>query len=515
MPVLRTIPWWRSAVIYQIYPRSFADANGDGVGDLEGIRRRLDYLSWLGVDALWLSPIYPSPQADFGYDVADYCAIDPAFGTLDDFDRLLAEAHARGLRVLLDWVLSHTSDRHPWFREARASRDNPWRDWYVWRDRPNNWRAHFGGSAWTFDPPTGQHYLHSFLPEQPDLNWRNPAVSEAMFGVMRFWLDRGVDGFRLDAVRRLAKDPRFRDNPASAAMAGEPGTLEPDLRRQLNHPDIHPILRRLRAEVDYYPGERALLGEVNLPTVRQIARYYGRQDELHLAFLFPLLHAAWDAGVWREALAEAAAALARRGAWPAWALSNHDNPRARTRYGSDARARAAVMALLTLRGTPVLYAGEELGLEDAVVPPALARDPGGRDGCRAPLPWDAEPDHGWPGARPGLPWPPEPEHRNVATEQGDPSSILNLVRRLLAARRASPALRSGGQRLLPTPPGVLAYLRVRGVDHRLALLNFRPEPVDVPVEGRWRVEVASAGDGEEKDYGGRIAADEGLLLRPA
>ncbi|MDQ4132203.1 MAG: alpha-amylase family glycosyl hydrolase, partial [Actinomycetota bacterium] len=395
-----TEPWWKSAVFYQIYPRSFADSDGDGVGDLEGVRAHLDHLRWLGVDAIWICPFYPSPMADFGYDVSDYCDVDPLFGTLDDFDRLLADAHDLGIRVIVDWVPNHTSDQHPWFVESRSSRDNPKRDWYIWRDRPNNWKAAFGGPAWTFDERTGQWYLHLFLPEQPDLDWSNPEVVAAMHDVLRFWLDRGVDGFRVDVVHGLGKDPALPDDPAELTV---PHSSVNDAA------ETHPLLRELRRLVDGYPGDRVLVGEVYLLDTRRVARYFGAGDELHLAFDFTSLYAPWDARAWRERLTEVAALLDPLGAWPTWTLSNHDNSRHRTRYGgSEARARAAAVLLLTLRGAPFLYEGEELGLEDAVVPPERVVDPGGRDPCRAPVPWDPGPTHGWQVADPWLPWPPDP-----------------------------------------------------------------------------------------------------------
>ena len=509
-------PWWRSAVVYQIYPRSFADSGRPpaGVGDLEGVRRRLDHLVDLGVDALWLSPFFPSPQHDFGYDVADYCDVDPAFGTLDDVDRLVADAHERGLRVLLDWVPNHTSDEHPWFVESRASHTSPRRDWYVWRDGdpttpPNNWVAAFtGGPAWTWDEPTGQWYLHQFLPQQPDLNWANPEVVEAMHGVLRFWLDRGVDGFRIDVVHGLGKDPVLPDDPPE--VAGVPHSSLND------RPETHEILRGLRRLADSYPGDRLLVGEVYLLDTGKVATYYGDGDELHLAFNFPPLYAPWDAGEWRAHLERAQAEFGARGAWPTWVLSNHDNPRHRTRYGTDGRARAAAVLLLTLRGTPFLYAGEELGLEDAEVPPGRRVDPGGRDGCRAPVPWDASPEHGWSTADPWLPWPPDPGRRNAEVLAADPSSILHVYRRLLAARRASPALSVGDLDLLPAPVGVLAYRRSAGGDRRVVVVNFTDAAASADVGGRWTVEVSSAPAlPEGKPFGGTVPASAALVLAPA
>jgi alpha-glucosidase len=504
-------PWWRSAVVYQIYPRSFADGDGDGIGDLAGLRRRLDHLVWLGVDAVWLSPVFRSPMADFGYDVSDYCDVDPVFGSLADLDALVAEAHARGLRVLLDWVPNHTSDRHPWFQESRAARTSPKRGWYVWRDPrpggvpPNNWKAAFDpeAPAWTLDPTTGQYYLHLFLPAQPDLDWRNPEVVAAMHAVLRFWLDRGIDGFRVDVVHALGKDPALPDDPPELAHVPHAALND--------HPSTHAILRALRRLTDGYPGERMLVGEVFLPLAGSHAGYYGRGDELQLVFELPgSVIAPWEAEAWRERIARVATALDPIGAWPTWVLSNHDTPRHRTRFGTEARARASAVLLLGLRGTPFLYAGEELGLEDAVVPPERRVDPGGRDGCRAPIPWEATPPHGW-GAAPWLPFAPEPERRSVEVLRADRGSILHLYRRLLAARRASPALALGALVLRPSPEGVLVCERALGADRRLVLVNFTDRAVPCAAAGR--VEVASDGAGEGAAYGGRLGPDQAVVLR--
>jgi alpha-glucosidase len=512
-------PWWRSAVIYQIYPRSFADGrSGDptepAVGDLEGIRRHLDHLTWLGVDAIWLSPFYRSPMADFGYDVSDHCDVDPVFGSLTDFDLLVAEAHDRGLRVLIDWVANHTSDRHPWFLDSISSPHSTHRQWYVWRDPapdggpPNNWRAAFGTdvAAWTFDPDSGQYYLHLFLPEQPDLNWTHPPVVEAMHGVLRFWLDRGVDGFRADAVHAIGKDPALADDPAE--IAGQPRSSTND------DPATHALLREVRTLLDSYDGERVLVGEVYLLDTAKVAPYYGSDDELHLAFNFPPLFAPWDAGAWTAAIEEVQRHLLGAGAWPTWVLGNHDNPRPVTRYGSQARARAAGVLLLGLPGTPFLYAGDELGMEDAVVPPEAVVDPGGRDGCRAPIPWDASEGHGW-GEAPWLPWPPDAGERNVATLKDDPGSILHLYRRLLAVRRSSSALSVGRLELLEAPPGVLAWLRTYDGDRRMVAVNFTASTQALePPAGDWSVEVASDGTGENAPWNGHLGPDQAVVLRP-
>ncbi|MDJ0851978.1 MAG: alpha-amylase family glycosyl hydrolase [Myxococcota bacterium] len=502
--------WWKSAVVYQIYPRSFCDASGDGVGDLEGIRRRLDHLVWLGVDAIWLSPFFRSPMKDYGYDVADHCDVDPLFGNLDDFDRLLAEAHGRGLRVVIDWVPNHTSDRHPWFEDARRSRESAKRSWYVWRDGspdqpPNNWRSAFSeGPTWSWDEATSQWYLHLFLPEQPDLDWENPEVVSAMHDTLRFWLDRGVDGFRMDVIHCIGKDPALADVDENL-RAIPYCALHEDER-------THALLRGIRGVLAEYPRERVAVGEIALLTTEQVARYYGQGDQLHLAFNFRSLFTPWEAGPWGTTVEEVEAALAPRGAWPSWFLSNHDCPRHRTRYGSEARARAAAVLLLTLRGTPFLYAGEELGLEDAEVPPERVLDPGGRDGCRAPIPWETAAPHGWASADPWLPWPPEREERSVERQRADEGSVLHLYRRLLEARRASPALRLGSWQRLAAPEGVLAFLREHDGDRRAVVVNFTGDEQEVSLPGTWTVEMASLGSA-----GGRLPArvlpHQALLLR--
>ena len=502
-------------MIYQIYPRSFADSErGGGVGDLEGIRRHLDHLVWLGVDAVWLSPFYRSPMADFGYDVSDHCDVDPCFGTLADADRLIAEAHDRGLRVLVDWVANHTSDRHPWFLDARSSRTSEHRRWYVWRDPgpdggpPNNWRAAFGADqpAWTFDEASGQYYLHLFLAGQPDLNWSEPAVVEAMHDVLRFWLDRGVDGFRADAVHAIGKDPALADDP--------PGTAGMPRSSTNDDPATHELLRGVRRLVDAYPGDRIVVGAVYLLDTAKVGPYYGADDELHLAFNFPPLYTPWEASAWRRRLDEVERHLVPVG-WPTWVLSNHDNPRPRTRYGSEARARAAAVLLAGLRGTPFLYAGDELGLEDALVGPERVLDPGGRDGCRAPLPWTAAPGHGWHD-EPWLPWPPDPRTRNVEVQRADGSSILHLYRRLLRTRRASPALVHGDQEQVGVPDGVLAWTRAHGGDVRAVAVNVTSAAVasvSLP-GGGWTVEVSSDGRGEGRPWSGRLEPDVAVVLRP-
>jgi alpha-glucosidase len=436
------MPWWRQAVVYQIYPRSFADASGDGVGDLRGILEHLDYLEWLGVDAIWLSPIFRSPMVDFGYDISDHCDVDPLFGTLEDAQALVDEAHRRGIRVVLDVVLSHTSAQHRWFQQSRASRTGRFRDWYVWRDGPtpgsadggppNNWVAGFpeGASAWTFDEPTRQWYLHSHLPEQPDLNWDNPAVADAQERVLRFWLDRGVDGVRLDAINRLGKDPELRDNVAA---------LPP---RQQDWPSLHPRLQRMRRVLDEYP-DRMAVGEVWLFEQRQLVPYLAA-DELHLAHNFVFARSDFSASRFAAILLEFAT-LVPDPASAAWFLNNHDEPRTRSRFDGDGRgpARAELLAvlLLTLPGTIFLYQGEELGMADTPVPPALRSDQDGRDPQRTPLPWRrpevAGAGAGFSTGRPWLPIGPDADRVNVASEQADAGSTLHLYRRLIQVRRTN------------------------------------------------------------------------------
>ena len=479
-------PWWRTAVVYQVYPRSFADSDGDGVGDLPGATAHLAHIRDLGADAVWFSPFYRSPMDDFGYDVSDHCDVDPLFGSLADADAMIAAAHDAGLRVVLDVVPNHTSDRHPWFVASRSSRDDPHRDWYVWRDPaadggpPNNWRAAFADvPAWTFDEASGQYYLHLFLPQQPDLDWNHPDVPVAMADVLRFWMDRGVDGFRADVVHCIGKSPDLPDAPAD--LAGLPACI-------FDHgPGTHVQLRQLRRVVDDAPGEHLIVGETYVLDRAQVVSYLGHGDELHLAFNIPALHAPWTAEAWAEEIRSAAALHDPVGGWPSWVLSNHDVSRHRTRYGTEARARAAAVLLLTLRGTPFLYQGEELGLQDAEVPPDRVVDPGGRDGCRAPLPWTAGTGHGW-AVEPWLPFPPDPGSHSVEAETGDPASVLELYRRLLALRRSVPALHLGGIEVMDAPAGVLHYRRTTddGSGTVAVVINFTDAVVAGAVPpGRW------------------------------
>lgn len=522
------IQWWQRAVIYQVYPRSFADSNGDGVGDLAGITSHLDYLAWLGIDAIWISPIFPSPMADFGYDVANYVDVDPLFGSLADLDRLLAEAHARGIRVLLDFVPNHTSDQHPWFLESRSSRDSAHRDWYVWRDPrpggspPTNWLSNFGGPAWTWDEETQQYYYHAFLPQQPDLNWRNPEVRTALEGVLRFWLDRGVDGFRVDVIWQLVKDAEFRDNPPNPAYGP---ALAPHHRLvslyNADRPEVHEVIRGLRAVLDEYP-ERVMLGEIDLP-IERLMSYYGESGGgVHLPLNFLLLITPWDPARIDEAIRRYEAALPAYG-WPNWVLSNHDTPRVATRSG-DAQARVAAMLLLTLRGTPTVYYGDELGMRDVPVPPDRERDPFGlrlpgqgfgRDPQRTPMQWSTATNAGFSDVEPWLPLDTEYATRNVEVERDDGDSMLRLYRRLIELRR-TPALAVGSLECLPQDGDVVSYIR-RGADASfLVALNMgeTDRQVTLPEGCHGGVVVISTHLDRQELVSTRftLRANEGLLI---
>ena len=522
--------WWKRGVIYQIYPRSFQDSNGDGIGDLAGIERRLDHLVWLGVDAVWISPVYPSPMADFGYDVADYCNIDPIFGSLEDFRRLIDAAHARGLRLIMDFVPNHTSDQHEWFKESRASRGNPKRDWYIWRDAapdggpPNNWVSNFGGSAWQWDEATGQYYYHAFLREQPDLNWRNPQVCEAMHDVLRFWLDLGVDGFRVDVIWHLMKDESFRDNPPN------PGFVEgrPDIERLLqthstDQPDVHDVIAAMREVLDSYE-DRVLIGEVYLP-IDRLVTYYG--DDLkgaHLPFNFQLLQTSWHAERIAALIDEYEGSIPD-GGWPNWVLGNHDQPRVAARLGAE-QARVAAMMLLTLRGTPTLYYGDEIGLERVEIPHDRVQDPWeknepgigiGRDPQRTPMQWDDGPQAGFTTGEPWLPLSPDHRTRNVATLAKDPASILNLTRALVELRRGSSALSTGSYAKLCNRGDLLVFERRARGERFIVLLNLghREETWTMPenVTGEIVLSTQSGGDGQDVADDIRLRPDEGIVVR--
>src|ERR1700704_1307189 len=484
--------WWRHGIFYQIYPRSFQDSNADGVGDIQGIIDRLPYLQALGVDAIWVSPIFPSPMADFGYDIADYTGVDPLFGTMEDFDVLVKAAHAAGLNLILDLVPNHTSDRHPWFIESRRSRDDPKRDWYIWREPaadggpPNNWMSEFGGRARAYDAATRQYYYHAFLAQQPDLNWRNPEVRRATHDVMRFWLRKGVDGFRVDVIWHLIKDEQFRDNPANPDFReGQPPHWKVLPLRTTDQPEVHDAIAEMRRVIDEFDA-RVLIGEIYLPFDRLVT-YYGKDlTGAHLPFNFALLSAPWNARAIEKIIADYEAALPV-GAWPNWVLGNHDRPRVASRVG-QAQARVAAMLLLTLRGTPTMYYGDEIGMQQVVIVPDQVRDPFeknvpgigvGRDGCGTPMQWDATAGAGFSTARPWLPLANDYTHENVANLEADAGSILSLSKALIALRRKLPQLVTGAYQPVAAQGDILLYRRDGAGGSVVVALNLGAEPVSV------------------------------------
>jgi alpha-glucosidase len=487
--------WWRHGIFYQIYPRSFQDSNSDGIGDIAGIIDRLPYLEALGVDAVWLSPIFPSPMADFGYDISDYTGIDPLFGSMEDFDALISVAHGAGLKLILDLVPNHTSDQHPWFIESRASRDNPKRDWYIWRDPavdggpPNNWMSEFGGSAWEYDAETEQYYYHAFLDQQPDLNWRNPAVREAIYDVMRFWLRRGVDGFRVDVIWHLIKDAEFRDNPPNPHFRdGRPPHEQILTRYSTDQPEVHDVIAEMRRVVDAF-GARVLIGEIYLPLHRLVAYYGNDLAGAHLPFNFALLSTLWSARSIEKIIADYERALPA-GAWPNWVLGNHDRPRVASRVGRE-QARVAAMLLLTLRGTPTLYYGDEIGMRQVAIAPDQVRDPFeknvpgigvGRDGCRTPMQWDATAHAGFSTSQPWLPVADDFLHENVVNLDADARSILNLYRALIGLRRKLPPLMSGDYVPIAAEGDLLLYRRQIEGEAVVVALNLGAEPVSMASE---------------------------------
>jgi alpha-glucosidase len=521
--------WWRDGVLYQVYPRSFADSDGDGVGDLRGVISRLDHLEWLGIDGIWLNPTMPSPNKDWGYDVADYCAVDPALGTLEDLDSLIAAAGERGIRVLLDLVPNHTSDQHAWFQDALTGRDAPHRDFYVWADPkpdgspPNNWQSNFGGPAWTLHEPTGQYYLHNFLPEQPDLNWWSDDVRDAFDAILRFWYERGIAGFRIDVSHGIVKDRDLRDDPAATPDD------HPVIRRRgvkqvfsMNRPEVHDVLRRWRSVSSAQQPERILVGETYVLDLDHLIPFYGAgEDELHLAFNFLFVHAEFTAEALRTVVEGMEERLPAR-AWPVYTGSNHDAGRLASRWadGDERRARAALTMLLTLRGTPFLYYGDEIGLTDVPLDPAQALDPvphrtgrkdRNRDEFRTPMPWSGEAGAGFTraGAEPWLPLG-DFGARNVAAQREDPGSTLHLVRDLIALRRERADLRSGDYATLPAPAGAWAYRRGDGTAVALNL-SAAPVTVDGPA-GRVLVSTARERDGETAGRALELAPWEAVVL---
>jgi alpha-glucosidase len=525
--------WWRDGVLYQIYPRSFGDSNGDGIGDLRGITARLDHLEWLGIDGIWLNPTFPSPNDDWGYDVSDYVSVHPDLGTLEDLDELIAEAGRRGIRVLLDLVPNHTSDRHAWFVDALSSRTARHRDFYVWADPapdggpPNNWLSNFGGSAWTLHEPTGQYYLNQFLPTQPDLNWWNEELREAIDEVLRFWLDRGVAGFRIDVCHAIVKDRELRDDPEP-----EPGDHPQIVKRGLkqvysmNRPELHDVLRRWRSLVAARDGdEPVLVGETYVLDLEQLIPFYGLgEDELHLAFNFLFFHCDLDPGQMRP-IVEGVERMLPEGAWPVWTGSNHDGKRLATRWagGDPARTRAALLMLLGLRGTPFLYYGDEIGLPDTPLDPATALDPvaarlgdpeENRDVCRTPMQWADVPGGGFTddGPHPPAPWLPfgDLAAYNVEDQRRDPGSILHLVRDLIALRRSREDLRGGAYETLPAPDGAWAWKRGAGT---AVAVNLGSGPVTVEgLAGRVLVGTDRSRDASGVSGGLPLAPGEGVVV---
>lgn len=527
-----TALWWQKGIIYQVYPASFQDTNADGYGDLPGIADRLDYLQWLGVDAIWLSPIYPSPMVDMGYDISDWRGIHPMFGTMDDFDRLLAACHDRRIRLILDFVPNHTSDRHPWFQESRSSRDNPRRDWYIWKSPapdggpPNNWLSTFGEGAWEWDEPTGQYYYHAFFKQQPDLNWRNVEVQEAMLDVMRFWLNKGVDGFRVDVMWHLMKDEFFRDNPPNPDY--RPDEMLP--AKQLievysaDQPEVLDVVTLMRSVIDEY-DERLLIGEVYL-SVDELMEYYGHQQILgaHLPYNFQLVVLPWKAMDIYVAINKYEGSLPRF-AWPNWVLGNHDKSRIATRVGPE-QARVAALLLLTLRGTPTLYYGDEIGMQDVQVPSAKRQDPierlfpnrgFNRDPQRSPMQWSDGVHAGFSPAEPWLPTADDCGRVNVERQRQDENSMLMFARRLIRLRQSEPALRLGRYRPAGVQGDVFAFFREHGQSRFLVAVNLGHERgrIVLPPRLDCRADVVIS---THPEHIGRtvtgdipLAADEGII----
>jgi alpha-glucosidase len=524
--------WWQYGIIYQIYPRSFQDSNSDGVGDIAGIVSRLDYLKDLGVNAIWISPLFPSPMADFGYDISDYTDVHPLFGTLSDLDHLVEEVHKREMKIILDLVPNHTSDQHPWFLESRSSRDNPKRDWYLWYDAapdggpPNNWLAAFGGQAWEWDEKTGQYYYHAFLKEQPDLNWRNSEVQKAMLGVMRFWLERGIDGFRVDVMWHMVKDTELRDNPPNPDYQPFMATCDQLLPvYSTDQPEVHGIVRLMRHLLDEYE-ERLMIGEIYLP-IHKLVTYYGSDRKgAHLPFNFQLLTMPWDAALVSMAITEYEQALPEYG-WPNWVLGNHDQPRISSRIGTE-QARVAAVLLLTLKGTPTIYYGEELGMKDVPVPVEAIRDPQGlnmpdknlsRDPARTPMQWNENSFAGFSDTTPWLPVERNYHTRNVDAQQNDPDSMLALYRRLIKLRQAEPALAVGQYHTVFSDHQMIAYKRkYEGNDEFLVLLNLSHRPCffrQRTTTYRGTIVVSTSRELEGTKVSGTMAlsGDEAMVIR--
>jgi alpha-glucosidase len=525
--------WWRDGIFYQIYPRSFQDTDSDGVGDLAGIIRRLPYLTALGVDAIWLSPIFPSPMADFGYDISDYTGIDPLFGSIGEFDGLVSVAHAGGLKVIFDLVPNHTSDQHPWFIEARSSRDNPRRDWYLWHEPgadggpPNNWLSEFGGSAWQYDDHTGQYYYHAFLAQQPDLNWRNPDVRAAMYEVMRFWLRRGVDGFRVDVIWHLIKDAAFRDNPPNPNYReGRPPHEKFLTRYSADQPGVQEVVAEMRRVTNEFDS-RVLIGEIYLPVQRLVAYYGNDLAGAQMPFNFALLSTLWSARSIEKIIADYEGALPS-GAWPNWVLGNHDRPRVASRVGHE-QARVAAMLLLTLRGTPTLYYGDEIGMRQVAIAPDQVRDPFeknvpglgvGRDGCRTPMQWNATLNAGFSTARPWLPLSEDFRYENVVNLDADARSILSLYKALIRLRKKWPQLVSGAYVPVAAQGDLLLYRRQGEGGVLVIALNLGAEPLSIAsdaagLDGEILLTTFLDRYGEKIQHTLDLRGNEGVIIGPS
>lgn len=530
--LLDNYSWWQLEAIYQIYPRSFQDTDNDGVGDLKGIIERLDYLKELGVGIIWITPVYPSPMADFGYDISNYEAIHPLFGTMADFDRLLEEVHKRDMRLLLDLVPNHTSDKHPWFVESKSSRDNPKRNWYIWHDGgpsggpPNNWRAAFGGPAWEWDETTQQYYYHAFLKEQPDLNWRNPEVQSAMFDMMRFWLRKGVDGFRIDVLWHLIKDAKFRDNPVNPDYLPYMASCDELLPvYSTDQYEVHELVQKMRSVLDEF-GDRVMIGEIYLP-ISKLVSYYGVDNSgVQLPFNFQLIMLPWSTQKISAAIQEYEAALPP-GGWPNWVLGNHDQPRIASRVGAH-QARVAAVMLLTLRGTPTIYYGDEIGMRDVPIPREEVQDPQGlnmpdknlsRDPSRTPMQWSGENEFaGFSSSRPWLRIDRNFRRNNVEGEENDPDSMLTLYRKLLRLRKEEVSLRVGEYHPLYADHELISYIRrAEGFDAFLVVLNLTSRVsffkyTDMTFHGTIVLATSPELEGDEVRDSFTLSGDEAIVV---
>ncbi|SDL15817.1 alpha-glucosidase [Salinimicrobium catena] len=519
--------WWQKDIIYQVYPRSFMDSDGDGIGDLNGIISKLDYLKDLGIKGVWISPIFPSPMADFGYDVSDYTGIHSMFGTMQDFDLLTKEIHNRNMKLILDLVPNHSSNEHQWFRESRRSKDDPKRDWYIWKDPapdggpPNNWLSVFGGSAWEYDEQTGQYYYHAFLKEQPDLNWRNPEVQKAIFDAMRFWLKKGVDGFRVDVMWHMIKDEKLRDNPPNPDYNEKMNSYSRHIPAYSTDQDeVHDIVRKMRKVVDEF-DDRLLIGEIYLP-ISKLVRYYGEDNQgAHLPFNFQLLELPWEAKKIEAAINDYEGALPDEG-WPNWVLGNHDKSRVATRVGKE-QARIAAMLLLTLRGTPTIYYGDELGMEDVNIPenkikdPQALNEPGvgkSRDPERTPMQWDDTRNAGFTTGEPWLPLMENYQELNVTEQWEKKGSMLHFQRRLINLRNGEPALHIGDHIPVYTENNLLSYMRKYKDRKYLMVLNLSDSEENFKPDFNWRgkVRIATQPEMEGEELGGELQVKGNLGL---